>query len=85
MFVFGLLIGPAIGVFGGEILFTMGLLNRWLAGLITVLVLALLAFISIGSLELRLGLIVGTLVGLLLALTPAEFSPANGDSAVPVE
>lgn len=69
MFVFGLLIGPAIGLFGGEMLFTTGTVNRWLAVAISVFVVLFLAFVGLGGLELRLGLIAGILVGLLLALT----------------
>ena len=82
MFVFGLLIGPAIGLFGGEMLFTTGTVNRWLAVAISVFVFFLLAFVGLGRLELRLGLIAGILVGLLLALTsPTMLGPTSGGDA----
>ena len=80
MFVFGLLIGPAIGLFGGEMLFTTGTVNRWLAVAISVFVVLFLAFVGLGGLELRLGLIAGILVGLLLALTaPTMLGSAPAD------
>ncbi|HZS95040.1 MAG TPA: hypothetical protein VFA78_09600 [Chloroflexota bacterium] len=69
MFVFGLLIGPAIGL---ALTFAGGDGNRRsrVAVIPAVLVLLFIVFAGFIPLELKLGLIFGTLLGLLLGATP---------------
>lgn len=74
-FVFGLFVGPAIG---------LGIVMLWLRRTVTgVQVLAVLAlvavfllFVPVLSLDLKLGLIAGVMVGALLAATPSRVDSA---------
>jgi len=74
MFLLGLVVGPAIGLVGGDVLLRPdGSAARiGLAALGLVLLVVLL--VPYVNLELRLGLVAGVLLGLMLAATPVSWS-----------
>ncbi|HLJ65965.1 MAG TPA: hypothetical protein VKX16_01230 [Chloroflexota bacterium] len=76
MFVLGLIVGPTLGVVGGDYLRRKLGLGRRSLGAITVLALLLVLLLPAADLELKLGLLVGLLLGLLLALTPIQSAEA---------
>lgn len=75
MFVFGIFVGPLIGLLIGLFVLRSPAFGPWLAGLITVLVLILLLFVGFLPLELRLGTVTGYLLGLFLSVTPLGVTP----------
>ena len=74
MFVFGLVIGPVIGLVMGDTIFRARAFDPRIGALVVGLVLIFVLFTSFLVLELKVGLITGVLLGLLLAATP-ESSP----------
>ena len=74
MFVFGLVVGPIIGLVMGDTVFRSRAFDPRLGALVIGLVLIFLFFTSFLAFEVKLGLIIGVLLGLLLAVTP-EVSP----------
>lgn len=76
MFVFGLLLGPAIGL---ALSVAAGDGNRRSLMIVipAVLMLLFIAFAGFIVLELKIGLIFGMLLGLLLGATPWRALPAN--------
>jgi hypothetical protein len=71
MFVFGLIVGPVLGLLAGHFLFASRALNARFGLALLGLVLLILLFAGAVDLELRLGLVGGVLLGLLLAFTPS--------------
>ncbi|MGI8968434.1 MAG: hypothetical protein ACR2GA_04945 [Chloroflexota bacterium] len=79
MFVVGLLIGPAIGTVVGDLSRRYaGSVWRTVAGV--ALLIVFLLFAPFFQIELKIGLICGTLLGLLLEATPLDLT----DSSSPV-
>jgi hypothetical protein len=70
MFVFGLFIGPVLGLLVGLFVLQSPAFGRGLGGLVAVLVLILLLFVAFLPLDLRLGAVTGYLLGLLVSMTP---------------
>ena len=70
MFVFGLVVGPLIGLLVGDFLVRRKrAAARW--GVVALLLVCFaILVLGIGSLELRIGLVAGLLLGTLLAGTP---------------
>jgi hypothetical protein len=77
VFILGLLLGPAAALAGRDFLVgQLGLRARWALVTFAVLAVALLT-IPLVDLELRLGLLIGALVGGLLAATPFKIAEAQ--------
>lgn len=79
MFIVGMVVGPALGLLGSDIIARAGTVGWWR----TVAIILVLVFILIApffALELKLGLLFGTLLGLLLAGTPVDLETGNGVS-----
>lgn len=78
MFVIGLFVGPALGLLAGDYLFRPGGPGRAAASGSLVALILILAVLPIFALELKLGLILGLIVGALLALSPVDMrEPAD--------
>lgn len=71
MFVFGLIIGPVLGLLAVHLLFRSGTMDARVGALVLALVLVFVLFAGFLGLELKLGLIAGVLLGVLLAFTPS--------------
>lgn len=70
MFVFGLVVGPLIGLLIGDFLARRQRADaRWGIASLLLVCFAILV-LGFGSLELRIGLVGGLLLGVLLAATP---------------
>lgn len=72
MFILGLILGPALGLLAGDLARTRVTLSTWLAVVVTLIALFVLAVLPIGDVELRLGLVAGIGLGVLLSATPPE-------------
>ncbi|MBV9281864.1 MAG: hypothetical protein JOZ41_17435 [Chloroflexi bacterium] len=75
MFVLGLLVGPAIGLFLARALDRSGRDQTRLALAVLALAILFVLAAALVRLELRLGLFVGALLGLLLAASPMTSDP----------
>lgn len=80
MFVVGLIVGPIVGLLLGQYVLRSRFFNARGAGIVVALVLVFLLFAGFISLELRLGIIVGTLAGLLLIGTPLTMRAREGSA-----
>ncbi|MGH2442893.1 MAG: hypothetical protein ACRDFX_07000 [Chloroflexota bacterium] len=80
MFVVGLFIGPVIGVLAGDFLGRSST-RRWTGAAAIILFLLFVLFVPIFVLELKLGLIFGTLLGVLLAGTPLDILATRDSEA----
>lgn len=70
MFLLGLLLGPALGFLLVDAARPRVHLGPWTTILAAAFLLALLALLPIGDIELRLGLVAGIPLGALLSVTP---------------
>lgn len=75
MFVFGIFLGPVIGLLIGLFVLRSPAFGPWLGGLVAVLILIFLLFVGFLPLDLRLGTVTGYLLGLLVSVTPFELRP----------
>jgi MFS family permease len=70
VFIVGLVIGPVIGILLGDYLFRPGGPRRWQSLCALALLIVFLLFAPFFTLELKIALILGVLVGTLLSATP---------------
>lgn len=82
MILLGLLVGPVIGLLGGDYLHRALRLGFWRSALVVLLFLVFVLFAPFFVLELKVGLAAGTLLGVLLALTPWDLAAPPGDRSV---
>lgn len=82
MILLGLLVGPVIGLLGGDYMHRSVQLGVWRSTLVVVLYLVFILFAPFFVLELKAGLAVGTLLGLLIALSPWDI-PGPTDATQP--
>lgn len=81
MIILGLIVGPAIGLLAGDF-FGRYRGSRWLNVLAIALFIVFALFAPFFTAELRVGLIVGTLLGLLVYYSPFDTRSASATSGL---
>jgi hypothetical protein len=82
MFLIGLLFGPAVGLLLADFLLRPGGIGARISGAVFVLAVLVVLAVPAVSLELKLGLVPGLLLGLLLAYSPVALPGVDQESDI---